>query len=166
MKGDAIHVTASVEQRLDANVERTDNGCWVWTAAKTESGYAIIRINGKCVRAHRAQWVRHFGQVPHPNLEVMHICDRRDCINPDHLALGTHRANMLDCANKNGFAVGGKNGNATLTESAVVEMRQLRADGATLLELAQSDGVSRSTVHYACTNALWKHVGAPVSESV
>lgn len=49
-----------------------------------------------------------------------------------------------------------------LTESAVIEMRALRASGASIRELAERYGVSGPSVSNICLGNLWKHV--PMAE--
>ena len=49
--------------------------------------------------AHRIMYQLTKGPIPN-DLEIMHTCDIGNCINPDHLVLGTHIDNMKDAANK------------------------------------------------------------------
>lgn len=68
--------------------------CWIWTGARQGSGYGRfwtgVRIDG----AHRFSWESVHGPVP-SGFEVDHKCDNPPCVNPTHLQLLTHRANLL-----------------------------------------------------------------------
>lgn len=49
--------------------------------------------------AHRLAWVQAYGPIP-DGLSVLHTCDTRACVNPEHLFLGTHKDNTLDMVAK------------------------------------------------------------------
>lgn len=68
-------------------------GCWVWTGARHNKGYALYRVNNRNRLAHKFIWELHNGQVP-DGLELDHLCRRRGCVNPDHLEAVTHRVNV------------------------------------------------------------------------
>lgn len=74
--------------------------CWAWTGSK-RNGYG--EYGG--TSAHRVSYKLFKGDIPN-NLFVMHICDNRECINPDHLKLGTNQDNVNDKVEK-GRQVGG-----------------------------------------------------------
>lgn len=51
------------------------------------------------VRAHRAVYKRFIGPLI-GGKEICHNCDRKGCVNPDHLFQGKHSDNMQDARNK------------------------------------------------------------------
>jgi len=53
----------------------------------------------KHVFAHRAAWEMYRGQIPQGAC-VLHRCDVRSCVNPDHLWLGSKGENNKDMAAK------------------------------------------------------------------
>lgn len=75
-----------VAANFDANYEKTENGCWLWTAAKT-NGYGCLSIAGKTRYAHRFAYERHhLTQVPE-TMFLQHTCSSKLCVNPEHLRL-------------------------------------------------------------------------------
>lgn len=77
--------------------------CVEWQGARTSAGYGERSIAGRVRLVHRLAWEEVFGPIP-AGLEVMHICDNPPCYRLDHLALGTHAANMAMAA-VHGFLV-------------------------------------------------------------
>ena len=93
----------ALEDRFWAKVRKSE-GCWTWTGnVNPKHGYGEIQHGprGAVVRyrAHRLAWILTHGHIPN-GLVVMHVCDNRTCVNPDHLALGTVAANNLDMLRK------------------------------------------------------------------
>lgn len=73
--------------------------CWMWTGTKAPTGYGCLTFSKKIRLAHRLSWELYHGQIP-GGLFVLHKCDNRICVNPNHLFLGTQRDNMLDMIKK------------------------------------------------------------------
>jgi hypothetical protein len=90
----------NLKERLYRLSVSSESGCRVWQGTVTKStGYGEIKISGRKTTAHRAMWIAHHGEIP-VGLVVMHSCDNRLCINPEHLSVGTRRDNSRDMAKK------------------------------------------------------------------
>jgi len=103
------------------------------------------------MRAHRMIWRECFGEIP-DGLQVLHRCDNRACVNPEHLFLGTNADNMADKAKK------GRCGTNRLASSQVAEIKSKLRLGETQTSLAREYGVARETVSNLATGRTWRHV--------
>ena len=91
---------------LDGYKEDPSTSCWVWQGSQHSNGYGWIKVFGKVVSAHKYSYELHKGPIPN-GLKIMHSCDNKLCVNPDHLVPGTHQQNMKDAA-KNGLMRSGE----------------------------------------------------------
>lgn len=73
-------------------------GCWIWTGASIGEGYGAFLGT----YAHRLSYQLYKGPIPE-GLWVLHTCDVRCCVNPDHLYAGTRADNIGDMINRNRF---------------------------------------------------------------
>lgn len=90
----------TLAERLDERTLKTP-GCWLWQGG-TSGGYGLItdRIgSGKNALTHRLAWELAYGPIPR-GLCVLHSCDVRNCVYPEHLFLGTKGDNNRDCIRK------------------------------------------------------------------
>lgn len=69
--------------------------CWEWIAGRYVSGYGQVFMAKKSGKAHRAAY-RMFKEAIPPGRWVLHKCDNKLCVNPEHLILGTHSDNVAD----------------------------------------------------------------------
>ncbi len=141
--------------RIFARTIRTESGCMEWQGAINSSGYGHIKINGKVVQAHRLVMMLS-GESIHGQM-VLHACDNKLCINPDHLSVGTHKENMRQAKERYRTLAGEKNVSAKLTTEAV---RQIRAWAPfkTQKILAEAFGVSVWTITAIIRRQTWKHI--------
>lgn len=138
-----------------------NTGCWLWLGVIQRDGYGVY---GRRELAHRAAQRIHCGPPP-PGAYVLHRCDVRHCVNPDHLFLGGHQDNMDDMAKKGRRAIiskpGESNGSAKLTAPDVVRIREMLAAGVARSRVATAFGVTYSNVRMIHRGQTWAGVGAP-----
>ncbi len=93
----------SALERFIQKVDQQANGCWLWTAGRFANGYGLFRETGskggKLMRAHRWSYEHFVGPIPEGML-LLHSCDVRHCVRPDHLRVGTQAENMADMVSK------------------------------------------------------------------
>lgn len=142
----------SLQVRFDAKVQKGE-GCWLWQGVLS-AGYGQLwsggpRAEGRMLGAHVVSFLLHKGPVPGDKF-VLHCCDVRACVNPEHLFLGTQADNMADKAAK-GRAwrpVGELHPGAKLSDSDVLLIRSEAKRGrrGVLSALASRFGVSPSHI--------------------
>ena len=154
----------TLRERLERHsIPDRNSECHLWTGRMDTSGYGRLRESGLSFGAHRAAWIVTRGPIP-AGLLVCHKCDVRNCVNPDHLFLGTHADNMADRDAKGRHSTplwlasmprGAKHWGARLTDDAV---RVIRADPRSSRCLAAEFNIAPCTVRKIRLRISWKHV--------
>lgn len=140
---------AALETRLLARSRETAEGCWLFAGSpRNKYGHRQISVHDRPQWAHRLAHLVFVGRIPQGQC-VLHHCDRPDCINPDHLFLGSRVDNVADMRAKgrakNPPKIQGEDHHhATLTDKQVAEIRS--RTGENQRALAREYGVSQSTV--------------------
>jgi hypothetical protein len=147
-----------------------NSGCWLWSNGMVGPGYGITRHAGKPILAHRLSWILFRGEIPkgegfHGTC-VLHKCDVRACVNPDHLFLGTNLDNIKDRVAKGRSNTpvmrGEKNPSAKLTTDDVKMIRSLRGV-VSGVNLAKRFGVTPQNICSVQKQASWRFNGEVVS---
>lgn len=109
---------------------RKTTTCWLWTGGvrSDNAEYGAFAVGYRTYGAHVAAWNLFRGKVPQ-GLQVLHRCDVKLCVRPDHLFVGTQKTNMVDMVLKD------RHGNAKLTVKEVRRIRELREMGWRIVDI-------------------------------
>jgi len=139
--------------------------CWTWSGTRRKDGYGLFWAGGRQVRAHRHAYELANGPIA-PNLSVLHSCDNRPCVRPDHLRVGTQRDNMADLTERGHrfspfrgqVQIGSRNRYARLTEADIPAIRARLAKGERHDDIAADYRVHRATISQVARGFTWTHV--------
>jgi len=81
--------------RFRSKAEVLESGCHEWRSTLHRDGYGKFWFDGRQVQAHRVAYLLYVCEIPE-GLWVLHKCDNRRCVNPEHLYLGDAKQNVSD----------------------------------------------------------------------
>lgn len=115
------------------------NGCWEWIGNMHNNGYGLINIDKHNWRAHRLSYVIKHGSIP-DGMFLMHQCDNKICVNPDHLKPGTHAENMAEMVAR------GRASRATKRRLTQEQIKYILESGKSISVLTAELGVHPRTI--------------------
>lgn len=143
----------SKQQRFEDNVfYGSPCGCHYWIGTYGNHGYGCLSTE----LAHRVSYELYKGPIP-KSMVILHSCDNRKCVNPNHLFLGTNQDNVRDMVSKGRQAKGKLIPQSKLDESQVQQIRALLFKGVKQEEIARLFNVGQSNISYIKTKT-WKHI--------
>jgi hypothetical protein len=139
------------------SIPEPNSGCWLWLGSLWK-GYGRLQLNGRSQKAYRVAWRAFRGVVPQ-GLHVLHRCDVRCCVNPDHLFLGTNHDNVTDMVKKrrhlSRIRPGESHSAAKLDENKV---RRIRDGAERGVDLAEEFGVTPTLIWMVRHYKAWRHL--------
>lgn len=149
----------NLQQRLIQNSSiNKQTGCWIWEQKKRINGYGCISVNNKTYFAHRISAVVFKNFDINSNLFVLHKCDNHECINPEHLFIGTQKDNIQDmiqkgrCSNRKGEL----NNRAKLLKEDILLIRKLYKNNIySQHKLAKRFNITQQHISRIITNKTW-----------
>lgn len=141
-------------------VLKTDS-CWLWQSGLDHEGRARITIGGGpnkiSISAARYLMMLRLERILSEKECVLHTCDNKVCVNPDHLWIGTKAENNRDRSQKQRSARlrGSINGNSKLSEQIV---RRIKFGNEPASKLAYEFRIHVTTIYYIRNGKLWGHI--------
>lgn len=140
--------------------------CIHYTGTKlTNRGYGRYRYKGKMVLAHRVAYceANNISLTSIMNKVVRHRCDNPQCINPEHLELGTQADNIKDMNDRKRQrnVHGEESPHAKITDDIVRSIRRTFIKGSRSFgysALGRKYNISDVMVAHIIHKRQWKHV--------
>lgn len=154
----SLNMRATFAERFWRKAARAPNGCLEWQGSISSSGYGTVKQEGLARSTHVVAWTLTYGE---PSDWVLHRCDNRKCVDPNHLFIGSRQDNVDDMMRKGRLnsRIGSANHRAQLTEAQVQEIRERFAvGGVRQVDLATEYGVTQTTISVIVRGASWKHL--------
>lgn len=117
----------------------------------------IMLPDGSTIGAHRLAYISRYGPIP-DDMVVCHKCDTPNCVNTDHLFLGTQQENMTDMVNKGRSLFGEKNPKAVLSEADVMNIRRMYYDGESANSLSEKFNTTQNYIYNIVWGKCWTHL--------
>ncbi|MCL5028284.1 MAG: HNH endonuclease [Bacteroidetes bacterium] len=142
-----------------------DNDCWLCQNRHIDdNGYVQVYYLGKMTRIHRAIYEDRNKVILPSYIQVRHLCDNPQCMNPDHLSIGTAHDNAMDKISHGRQPYGETIKTSILRESDVIEI--LTSTGLSIMELANKFKVYPDTIRKILNGKRWKHIYNKYTDSV
>lgn len=136
-----VYSRGTDRERFEKKVRVVESGCHEWQSTIHRDGYGKFWFAERQVQAHRVAYLLYKEPIPE-GLQILHRCDNRKCVNPEHLYAGTPKQNVADRTERCP-----KWGNMQVPFEVVQEIRSLYATGRfSQQELADKFGIGQTRV--------------------
>ncbi len=154
------------KKKFESQYVKRKSGCWNWIAGMS-GGYGKFWFQGKRVLAHRFSYELYVGKITN-DLHVLHKCNNKQCVNPDHLYLGTEYDNTQDKIKDGNFygygsgtlknRKGQEHPASKLKDVDVIKIKRLLKEGAYQHTIAAMFNVTRRAIGLINTGENWSHI--------
>lgn len=156
-----INVTQELNKKFDERYEVvSESGCWIWTGALSSHPthrYGNLPI-GKSAnyKAHRYSAARFMQAKLTSRDFVCHKCDVTECVNPDHLYVGSAATNADDreVRSRNTYLRGEDHNMCKISK---VDAQNIFLEKGKHKDIAERYGVSRPAVTAIKAGRIWRH---------
>lgn len=133
--------------------------CIVWKLRKNKKGYGQCSSHFGTQMAHVFSYMLwNLEEVPDGKI-VRHKCiGRRDCVNPDHLELGTQKQNIADKKRDGTMPRGESHGSSKLTEEQVKSIREGGKRGESSTVRATKFNVTAAAISLIDNGKTWANL--------
>lgn len=146
-------------------IDPDEKGCRSWPYVKDKDGYPLQTIDNRSTRLTRYVLAQKLGRPLLPGMMALHTCDNPSCVEEEHLYEGTQSDNMRDRSRRGRTPnnlpppkIGEAHHSVTLTREIVLDARERRARGESVVSIASSHGVKPRAVYRAIIGVTWRHV--------
>ncbi len=152
-----------VNQETGITPYKLTEQCWDWTGYKNPSGHGEWQTDLckelNILKAHRISMYlfRREEYLAKQEMDVLHSCDRGQCVNPAHLRMGTQTENNID-RDERGRQVapsGVHNGSSIFTKEQIEEIIKLRSEGMIYSAIAERFKCNRRTIERMCVGTTY-----------
>lgn len=135
-----VYERKPLEARFLEKVKMMESGCHEWQSTLHRDGYGKFWLETGQVQAHRVAYQIHKGEIPDDKW-VLHTCDNRKCVNPEHLYLGTPKQNAKDMHDRARFV-----GRTKYGIEIVEKAKAMYAEGLSQQSIADELGIHQTTI--------------------
>ena len=136
-----------------------NNGCWNWTGP-LRNGYGHMRAGAATIGAHRFFFENHVRRL-NAGEWVLHRCDNKQCVNPDHLYAGSQRDNVRDAVERGLYI-----GNMSAAKLTADDVAAIRLSNASTVSIAREYGMSNSAIRAVRKGETYLNVVSPKRQFV
>lgn len=158
-----IRSNPKVAARFEASaIPEPMSGCWLWTGPERACNYGNFHVGRANHLAHRVSLALAVGDAWDESCFACHRCDNTWCVNPDHLYMGDHITNAMDCTvrGRRPALRGEACAQTKLTRAQAEEIKALmRASGRDTKAIAARFGVSPALAYHIHRGWVWKELG-------